>query len=99
MARVRLPRKSAKMRTSAIALLPVESHEVPLRMKGNLFVKEAGIDGKAAQRKAEEAKNNPGFFRKYWYIIVPLGLLMLLSNAADPEAIQAAQAQAAKKSK
>jgi hypothetical protein len=97
MASVRLPKKRAKMRTSAVVLFALEVDQPPTRIKGNLFIKGAGIDGKEAERKAKEAAAQPGFLRRYWYIIVPVGIMVMLSNAVDPEALERAQAEAAKK--
>ena len=62
--------------------MPLEATPVPLRVQGNLFIKGAAKIGKDG--KEETKKPQPGFFRRYWYIIVPVGLLMLVSSAMDP---------------
>lgn len=95
MSRVRLPKKkSVKMRSSGVSLLPIEAHSLPHIVKGNIFVKSSGIDGKAGKKAEEAAKQSPSFLRKYWYIFVPMGILFVLSNAVDPEALAEAQAKA-----
>ncbi len=60
---VRLPKKRAKMRSSGVAIMPAETDPVPLRIKGNIFVKSAGIDGKAGEKQKQQA-NQPGFLRR-----------------------------------
>jgi len=45
----------------------------------------------AEKEKQQQQQAEPGFFQKYWYIIVPLGLMVILNNtlgggATEPQA-------------
>ena len=79
-------RNKLEFKSSATVFMPVEAAPIPLRVVGNPFVKGAKPAGNGKPGEAGEAeKPQPGFFRRYWYIIVPVGLLMVLSSAMDPE--------------
>jgi len=71
---------SIRIRSAATIAVPEDAPSPPLRISGNMFVKGAE-QIIAGNKKAAPQKS---FFQKYWHIIVPVGILFMLSNALAP---------------
>jgi len=71
---------SIRIRSAATIVVPEEAPSPPLRISGNMFVKGAE-QIIAGEKKAPPQKS---FFQRYWHIIVPVGILFMLSNALAP---------------
>lgn len=70
--------KQVKTSTTVQIAKAKNGHRVPNRILGQI-PPPPGMQHLLKKTKAqEEASNQPGFLRKYWYIILPVAVMMLL---------------------
>lgn len=69
--------ETVEMQTSVVLARPRQAHRIPTRIMETL-PPPPGLEHLRVKTKEEEAANQPGFFRRYWYIIVPVMLMMLV---------------------
>ena len=58
------------------------AEEIPQIVEGNMFIK--GAEKLAKKGKDGNAEKPKSFFARYWHIIVPVGIVMLISNVLNP---------------
>eukprot|EP00939_MAST-03C_sp_MAST-3C-sp1_P005185 g5185.t1 len=74
---------SIRIKSAGIVVSAEDAPQLPAIINGNLFIKGAEKLGKKDEGLAEEQKPK-SIFARYWHIILPVGIMMLVSRLNPP---------------